>query len=83
MKSSVLAGAVVALATAAPAQAIPADFKAKADALLKKSFPATGPGAAVIVTDEGKIAYEAGQGLADLKAKTPITPNTVFRMGSK
>jgi len=82
MKSSVLAGAVVALATAAPAQAIPADFKAKADALLKKSFPATGPGAAVIVTDEGKIAYEAGQGLADVKAKTPITPNTVFRMGS-
>jgi len=82
MKSSVLAGAAVALATAAPAQAIPADFKAKADALLKKSFPATGPGAAVIVTDEGKIAYEAGQGLADVKAKTPITPNTVFRMGS-
>ena len=82
MKSSVLASAAVALAMAAPAQAIPADFKAKADALLKKSFPATGPGAAVIVTDEGKIVYEAGQGLADVAAKTPIKPDTVFRIGS-
>ena len=82
MKSSVLVSAAVALAMAAPAHAIPADFKAKADALLKKSFPATGPGAAVIVTDEGKVVYEAGQGLADVKAKTRITPGTVFRIGS-
>jgi hypothetical protein len=43
MKSSVLAGAAVALAMAVPAQAMPADFKAKADALLKKSFPDSGP----------------------------------------
>ena len=70
------------MSVAAPAQAIPADFKAKADALLKQSFPDSGPGAAVIVTDDGKIVYEGGQGLADVSAKTKITPHTVFRLGS-
>ena len=82
MMKSVLLGAAAALAMAAPAQAIPADFKAKADALLKASYPDAGPGAAVIVTDEGRIVYEAGQGLADVEASKPITPDTVFRMGS-
>src|SRR5918993_4068480 len=82
MRKSVLLGAAAALTVAAPAQAIPADFKARADALLKKSFPDAGPGAAVIVTDDGKVVYEAGQGLADVEAKTPITPGTVFRIGS-
>ena len=82
MKVSVLASAAMALVMAAPAGAIPADFKAKADALLKASYPADGPGAAVIVTDDGKIVYEAGQGLADIKAKTRIAPGTVFRIGS-
>jgi len=82
MNSSLLAGAALALTMAAPAAAIPADFKAKADALLEKSFPAAGPGAAVIVTDDGKIVYEAGRGLADIDARRPITPATVFRLGS-
>ena len=82
MKLSVLASAAVALAIATPAGAIPADFKAKADALLKQSFPAAGPGAAVIVTDEGKVVYEAGRGLANVDGRRPITAHTVFRMGS-
>jgi CubicO group peptidase (beta-lactamase class C family) len=82
MRKSVLLGAAAALMAAAPVQALPADFKARADALLKQSFPEAGPGAAVIVTDDGKTVYEAGRGLADVEAKTPITPATVFRMGS-
>ena len=82
MRKRVLLGAAAALAVAAPAHAVPADFKAKADALLKKSFPDAGPGAAVIVTEHGKPVYEAGQGLADINAKTRITPETVFRIGS-
>jgi len=82
MRKSVLLGAAAALTVAAPAQALPADFKAKADELLKRSFPDAGPGAAVIVTEHGKPVYEAGQGLADLDARTKITPETVFRIGS-
>jgi CubicO group peptidase (beta-lactamase class C family) len=82
MRKSLLLTAAAAMMMAAPAQALPADFKAKADELLRKSFPDAGPGAAVIVTDDGKVVYEAGQGLADVTAKTPITPHTVFRIGS-
>ena len=82
MNKRVMMGAALTLAMAGTASALPADFKAKADALLKQSFAADQPGAAVIVTDDGKIVYKAGQGLADIDAKRPITPATVFRMGS-
>jgi len=82
MKLSMLASAAMALAIAVPAHAVPADFQAKADALLKASFPADGPGAAVIVTDDGRTVYAAGRGLADVETKRPITADTVFRMGS-
>lgn len=82
MKMSLMAGAAMALKMAAPAAALPADFKAKADALLAIAYPAAGPGAAVIVVDDGKPVYAAGRGLADVAAKRPITPDTVFRLGS-
>jgi len=70
------------LVTAAPAFAVPAHFKAKADSLLANSYSATGPGAAVIVTENGKTVYAAGRGLADVERKTPITAATHFRMAS-
>jgi CubicO group peptidase (beta-lactamase class C family) len=73
---------MVAIAATSPAAALPADFKAKADAYLKSAYPADGPGAAVIVTDDGKVVYAAGQGLADVQKQVPITPGTVFRIGS-
>ena len=70
------------LVTAAPAFAVPANFKAKADSLLAEAYAATGPGAAVIVTENGKTVYAAGRGLADIERKTPITAATHFRLGS-
>lgn len=82
MRKSVIMGTVMAIALVGTAQALPADFQARADALVKKSFAAHQPGAAVVVTEDGKTVYKAGQGLADIQAKTPITPATVFRIGS-
>ncbi|MEO7634173.1 MAG: serine hydrolase domain-containing protein [Sphingomicrobium sp.] len=82
MKTSLIASAAMALTMTAPAMALPANFKAKADALLAGAYPAAGPGAAVIVTEDGKPVYEAGRGLADIAAKRAITPTTVFRIGS-
>ena len=70
------------LTISVPAHAVPPDFQAKADAYLQSWYPASGPGAAVIVTEGGKTVYARGQGLADLDAKRPITPDTVFRLGS-
>lgn len=76
---------VLALLLAGAAQsalAVPADFAQKADSYLKSAWPADGPGASVIVTEGGKTVYATGQGLADIEAKTPITPATSFRIGS-
>lgn len=78
--TSLLASAALAFAT--PAYAIPDDFKVKADALLAQAYPADGPGASVVVTENGKIVYEGARGYANVEAKKPIGPATVFRLGS-
>jgi CubicO group peptidase (beta-lactamase class C family) len=74
------AGAITMFSS--PAAAVPADFGARADALLKSAYPADAPGVAVIVVDDGKVVYSAGRGLADVEARRAITPATVFRLGS-
>ena len=40
------------------------------------------PGLAVGVMRDGKILFAKGYGLADLENSTPVTPDTVFRIGS-
>jgi D-alanyl-D-alanine carboxypeptidase len=83
MKSrKILAAVAIAMVAAAPAVALPAGFAGHANALLARSYPAHGPGASVVVTDHGKIVYQGARGPADIAAKRPITPATVFRLGS-
>lgn len=77
-----LAFALLAIAASAPACAAPRDFAAKADAYLRTAYPAAGPGAAVIIVDDGKTVFARGRGLADIAGRTPITPQTIFRLGS-
>src|SRR5690242_8155326 len=40
------------------------------------------PGCALAVYQNGKIVYERGYGLASLENQVPITPRTVFDLGS-
>lgn len=40
------------------------------------------PGAAVAVIQDGKVVFAEGFGFADVAAKTPVTPQTRFRIGS-
>jgi D-alanyl-D-alanine carboxypeptidase len=83
VKSALLLGVALAMAALPnPVVAMPAGFAAKADKIVDDSWPANGPGAAVIVTERGKPVYERGRGLADIEARTQITPATVFRIGS-
>jgi len=81
--SLMLAGTALTLplALATPASAQPSDFRAEADALLA-AFPEDGPGAAAVVMRRGELIYAAGRGLADLETRRPITPDTVFKLGS-
>ena len=78
----VAAFVAAAVGGAGAGAAQPADFKARADAIVEAAYPANGPGAAVIVTRGGQTVYSAGRGLADVQARRPITPDTVFRLGS-
>ena len=84
--SILLSGAVLAAAPfaqpAATAAVQPSDFDAQADAILHAAYPADGPGAAAIVMRGGRVVYARGRGLADVEARRPITPDTVFRLGS-
>lgn len=81
-RNVLFAAALAALTASAPALALPPGFARQADALLASSYPSDGPGASVVVSEHGRIVYRGARGLADIAAKRPITPATVFRMGS-
>ncbi|MBT2632935.1 serine hydrolase [Bacillus sp. ISL-101] len=40
------------------------------------------PGLSVVIVEKGKTVYQEGFGYADVKAKTPVTSNTLFEIGS-
>ncbi len=71
-----------ALLASIAASASPADLAQQAEAYLAKAYPADGPGAAAIITENGKTIYVSGHGLADVEGNKPIVPDTVFRLGS-
>jgi CubicO group peptidase (beta-lactamase class C family) len=85
VKTKLLGLAALAATATASAPALaepPADLRARADAIVAAAYPADGPGAAVIITRGGRTIYASGRGLADVEARRPITPATVFRLGS-
>lgn len=94
MKSTALAMALtLCLAPLAPAlaQAQPAAAqKAPSDAdvaryakdLLEATYPAQGPGAAVLVARGDTVLFRGARGEADMEAHTPLAPTQLFRIGS-
>ncbi len=52
------------------------------DRLMSKSYPPGRPGAAVLVKANGHVIFSKGYGLANAEWNVPITPQTVFRLGS-
>ncbi|MFY7864153.1 serine hydrolase domain-containing protein [Roseateles sp.] len=49
---------------------------------LEKTYPADRPGATVVIAREGCILHRAAYGLADLQKGTPMSIDSVFRIGS-
>jgi len=69
--------------TPAPAWSAEGEEKAKrVNALFTDFVALDSPGAAVIVIQDGKILYQAGYGLANVKKGRAITPQTIFHMAS-
>jgi len=87
---SAVAIAVLLLSNAGLAQAAKPAVKASAsqplaaslDALLAPHFKPDEPGATVIVVKDGKTVLRKAYGAADVKRKTPLTPDMVLRLGS-
>lgn len=52
------------------------------DAQMRAAFPAHEPGAALLVVRNGKTIFEKGYGLAYVRSKQGIGPQTTFRMAS-
>ena len=76
--------ALIALFPLAPTTSYAADeaFQAAVTGQLTDLTKGETSGVAVLVARDGKIAFQGGFGLADISKKTPITPETKFRIGS-
>lgn len=60
-----------------------ASFLKELDAYCRSHYSATEPGVALLVAQPGKkLLFAKGYGLADLKTRAPITPRTLFNLGS-
>lgn len=81
MSRHILAASLLAT-VAAPALALPADFKANADKIIAKAVAEGGAGVSVVVTENGKTAYRAERGYANVERKIAISPATSFRFAS-
>lgn len=82
MKSVVAAFGIVLFIMGVGMAHQPAGMATRIEALLRQKFPPDQPGAAVLIRFQGKKVLEKGLGLADLKGKTPITPETNFDLAS-
>ena len=64
-------------------QLTPADLEAFLDGLVPYQIEANDiAGATIAVVKDGKLFFAKGYGVADVKTKTPVTPETMFRVGS-
>lgn len=71
-----------ALAQAAAEVAEPTMAEAIHQLLLDAYPDATGPGAALLVMDDGEVVYRGARGMADVELGVPLDPGQVFRLGS-
>ncbi|HSS44512.1 MAG TPA: amidohydrolase family protein, partial [Thermoanaerobaculia bacterium] len=55
---------------------------ARVDALFEEFDRTDSPGCALAVLRDGRVAYKRGYGMASLELSVPITPETVFDIGS-
>lgn len=81
IRALAIAGPVIVLLIACgPAQKESA--MEQVDALFSGLISDREPGAAVLVVNGGGVIFERGYGVTDLRAKTPISPRTNFRLAS-
>lgn len=76
-------GALAAQGAATPAPVPAPAWGPALDSLIRSELERTGtPGVQVAVVADGKLAYSAAFGVADVETKRPVTTRTLFRVGS-
>src|SRR3954465_5893974 len=80
-KPAAFAFALVAGAQTLPAQRLTADTAGRIDAVFSR-FTSSTPGCALNVLRNGASIYAKGYGVASLELGVPISPRTVFDIGS-
>lgn len=73
---------LLSLACALPCLAQNPDFSVLDDLALRTMRDSGTPGAAITVIHRGQIVYEKAFGVADVETRLPVTPSTLFRIGS-
>src|SRR5215212_5866112 len=61
----------------------PADsLAARSQEVLDQAVVAGAPGCSAAVGEHGKVLWQGVRGMADLESRTPISPDTLFDVGS-
>ncbi len=71
---------LIGLCTACARREEPVDYEL--DLYFRSYFVAGEPGGAVLVMKSDSIIFSQGYGLADMQTEEPITPHTLFNLGS-
>ena len=75
-------GLPAAARSVAAAPPSPADVTRYANELLERTYPANGPGAAVLVARGDQVLFRGARGLAKVETSAALTPGHVFEIGS-
>ncbi|WP_349294147.1 serine hydrolase domain-containing protein [Lysinibacillus sp. Bpr_S20] len=74
---------IVALGSLMPTIANADEKTQKIDQFIKEQMAISKiPGVSLVIVEKGKTVYEKGFGYADVQSKTPVTPKTLFELGS-
>jgi CubicO group peptidase (beta-lactamase class C family) len=73
---------VFLIVPAARAAVSDADLARSVDELFSRTYPASGPGAAVLIKKDGQVLLRKGYGMANVELGVPIEPDMVFELAS-
>lgn len=81
-KSLAISGALTLSITGSLIGQSQASLVSKIDSIVLAHYPVDQPGAAFAVVVEDRVIHQSGSGIAQMEDESPITSETIFRIGS-
>jgi CubicO group peptidase (beta-lactamase class C family) len=82
LRTSFVVSFLLVVSSTSPAQQSPEHVTAAVDEVFSDVANPGSPGCALAVAREGKLLYAKGYGLANIEQNVPVTPDSVFDIGS-